>query len=346
MIEMLKPRDIFRESVFKRDNYKCVVCGEPAQDAHHIIERRLFDDGGYDVENGASLCGFHHIEAEKITLDAQELRDFAGIKKIVLPKAYHRDTRYDKWGNIILPNGQRMKGELFYDTSVQKILSEVLCLFTDYVKYPRTKHFPWSESVGRDDDILSDFSVFDGKLVVVTEKMDGENASVYSDGYFHARSVSGNEHPSQSWLKNFIQKFCFDIPKAWRVCGENLYARHSVSYDALESYFQVFSIWNDRNECLEWKETLEYCELLGLTHVPVLWQGVFDRDEIRKAFLDSRNTETSEGYVVRSEERFHYTDFQTSVAKYVRADHITEERHNWRMRWNSSGVNKLAGKKS
>ncbi|MDM8549714.1 hypothetical protein QUF72_06550 [Desulfobacterales bacterium HSG2] len=37
----MKSRDIFRESIFKRDNHKCVVCGEPAQDAHHIIERRI-----------------------------------------------------------------------------------------------------------------------------------------------------------------------------------------------------------------------------------------------------------------------------------------------------------------
>ena len=338
----MKPRDIFRESVFKRDNYKCVICGEPAQDAHHIIERRLFDDGGYYVENGASLCGLHHIEAEKTTLDAQELRDLIGIKKVVLPKGYHKDTRYDKWGNIILPNGQRMKGELFYDESVQKILSEVLYLFTDYTKYPRTKHFSWSESVSKDDDILADVSLFDGKRVVVTEKMDGENATVYSDGHFHARSVSGNDHPSQSWLKNLIQKFYFDIPQGWRVCGENLYARHSLKYEALESYFQVFSIWNERIECLEWNEMLEYCELLGLTHVPVLWQGVFDRDKLHKAFLSSRNTDTSEGYVVRLEKSFHYTEFQTSVAKYVRANHITEERHNWKMRWNPNDVNKLA----
>jgi len=33
----LLTRDEFREGVFKRDNYKCVVCGAPAKDAHHII---------------------------------------------------------------------------------------------------------------------------------------------------------------------------------------------------------------------------------------------------------------------------------------------------------------------
>jgi 5-methylcytosine-specific restriction endonuclease McrA len=39
-------RDEFREGVFERDNHKCVICGKPAVDAHHIMERRLFPDGG------------------------------------------------------------------------------------------------------------------------------------------------------------------------------------------------------------------------------------------------------------------------------------------------------------
>ena len=44
---MLLTRDQFREGVFKRDNHKCVICRAPAVDAHHIIERRLWTDGGY-----------------------------------------------------------------------------------------------------------------------------------------------------------------------------------------------------------------------------------------------------------------------------------------------------------
>ena len=40
----LLSRDNFRELVFKRDNYKCIICDEVNNlDAHHIIERRLFN---------------------------------------------------------------------------------------------------------------------------------------------------------------------------------------------------------------------------------------------------------------------------------------------------------------
>lgn len=64
----LHTRDEFREKVFSRDNSLCVICGKPAKDAHHIIERRLFTDGGYYLDNGASLCETHHILAEQYSI--------------------------------------------------------------------------------------------------------------------------------------------------------------------------------------------------------------------------------------------------------------------------------------
>jgi hypothetical protein len=50
----LLTRDQFREAVFARDKHKCVICKEPAKDAHHIMERRLFTEtdelGGYFLD--------------------------------------------------------------------------------------------------------------------------------------------------------------------------------------------------------------------------------------------------------------------------------------------------------
>ena len=171
----LLTRDEFRNSVFKRDNYKCVNCSKPAVDAHHIMERKLFDDEGYYLDNGASVCKECHILAEKTLLSTQDLRNKIGIKNIILPKGFYREETFDKWGNIILPNGNRIKGELFFDESVQKILKEVLDLFTSYIKYPRTRHVPWSKSINKDDSVFPNMSSFEGREVVVTEKMDGEN---------------------------------------------------------------------------------------------------------------------------------------------------------------------------
>ena len=69
-----------------------------------------------------------------------------------------------------------MCGPLFEDESVQKILAvgPNLLLYTGLVKYPRTWHLPWSEGKTKDDRTLSDCKQFEGREVVVTEKMDGE----------------------------------------------------------------------------------------------------------------------------------------------------------------------------
>ncbi len=252
MNQILLSRDSFREGVFERDGHKCVVCQSPAQDAHHIIERRLFPDGGYYLNNGASVCGPCHIKCETTEYSVEYIRECAGIKKPVIPPHLYGDQPYDKWGNPVLANGNRLKGELFFDFSVQKILDEgkVLGLFTNQVKYPRTHHVPWSEGVNDDDRVLPTMTPFYKKRVIVTEKRDGENTSMYSD-YFHARSIDGRSHPSRDWVKGFWAKIMGDIPEGWRVCGENLYAEHSIGYGNLLTYFEGFSIWNERNICLE-----------------------------------------------------------------------------------------------
>ena len=313
----LLSRDVFRESVFERDSHKCVICGDQAQDAHHIIERRLFSDGGYYIDNGASLCGKHHIEAEMTTLGADEIRIACGIDKIVLPEHLYYDNEYDKWGNIILPNGNRLRGELFGDESVQKILKEggVLDLFIKHVKYPRTYHLPWSTLL-KDDRKMPDDLCFVDKEVVVTLKMDGENSSLYND-HTHARSIDSGSHPSRNWLKDLWSQISYLLDDDMRVCGENLFAKHSIYYENLKSYFMMFSIWIG-NTCLSWDETIEYAGILGLETVPVIYRGVYDRKLIENSFLPY--LDTNEGYVIRLADSFDYGDFRRSVGKFVRPE--------------------------
>ena len=102
--DILLTRDAFREGIFTRDRHKCVICGAPAVDAHHIVERRLFSDGGYYLNNGASLCEKHHLGAEMTILDTQTIREAAQIGQIVLPEHLYSESEYDKWGNEILKN--------------------------------------------------------------------------------------------------------------------------------------------------------------------------------------------------------------------------------------------------
>ena len=327
MTRKLLSRDAFREAVFARDYHSCVICGERAVNAHHIIERRLWPDGGYYLDNGASLCAEHHLQCEQTTITVDDVRLAAGITKIIVPPHLYDDHQYDKWGNPLLPSGMRMKGELFHDESVQKILAAggVLDLFTNYVKYPRTHHVPWSEGIHDDDRVIPSMDGFIGKRVIVTTKMDGESCSMYRD-YIHARSIDGRSHPSRDWVKQFWSSISHDIPAGWRICGENLYAKHSIGYTDLPSYFMGFSIWDEMNNCLSWDDTLQWFELLVITPVPVIYDGTYNESLIM-SLCDPSQWETTEGYVIRLADSYRYADFRKSVAKFVRKGHVQTNKH-------------------
>ena len=69
-------------------------------------------------------------------------------------------------------------------------------------KYPRTLHVPNSPGTNSDDRLASyeDLSILYNKEIVVTEKLDGENTSLYRD-YMHVRSLDSRPHPSQNWVR-------------------------------------------------------------------------------------------------------------------------------------------------
>jgi hypothetical protein len=327
--EPLLSRDEFRRQVFARDHRACVICGATAADAHHILERRLFGDGGYYLSNGASLCALHHLQAEQTVLSVEVIREKIHVTAPALPIHFYPDEHYDKWGNTILPNGRRTKGELFTDESVQKVLGSggILGEFTDYVKYPRTLHLPWSPGATDDDRVHADLAGFIGAEVVVTEKMDGENTTLYRD-YYHARSIDSASHPSQSWARALQARIGYQIPAGWRVCAENLYAKHTIAYQGLPSFLLVFSIWNEQNLCLSWDETVTWSKMLGLETVPVLYRGPWDERSIRRWDV-GRDDPQREGYVVRPARAFAYAEFRKAVGKFVRAGH-TQASHGWR----------------
>lgn len=332
----LLTRDAFREGVFARDNHKCVVCGAPAVDAHHILERRLFPDGGYYLSNGASVCAEHHMACEMTTISVEQIREYAKIKKPVLPPHLYDDTTYDKWGNVVLDDGRRLRGELFNDESVQKVLAAggVLDTFVKYVKYPRTFHLPWSPGMHDDDRMMPDVSVFEGRRVVVMEKLDGENTTIYND-HIHARSVSSGGHPSRNWVRAFASRFQGDIPDLWRVNVENLYAEHSIKYKDLDTYAYGFAIWDDQNMILTWEQQLQWFELLGIVPCPVVYWGVYDRAKIEAAYeqykrdrgMSEYGERQIEGYVIRVDEPFHFSQFKHMVGKYVRKGHVQTNKH-------------------
>lgn len=238
-----------------------------------------------------------------------------------LPEHLYNDNdfTYTKWGDIIMPNGTRSKGELFHDESVQKILASapgILELYSPYIKYPRTMHTVDSQKLGGDDRRLESMDAFQGKEVVATIKMDGENFTGYSD-YYHARSVNSGPAIERKAAAAIHSQIGYQLPQGWRYCAENLYEKHTIGYDDLESYLLVFSIWDERNYCLSWEETEAYAKMLGLQTVPVIYRGIYDPKIIEAIRLEK--LKDHEGYVLRLASEFPFSQFRQSVAKFVQS---------------------------
>lgn len=52
---------VWRAQVVRRDK-RCTICGEiEGRQAHHMDSGSYFPDGRYDVDNGVTLCRFHHV---------------------------------------------------------------------------------------------------------------------------------------------------------------------------------------------------------------------------------------------------------------------------------------------
>lgn len=193
-------------------------------------------------------------------------------------------------------------------------------------KYPRTPHLPFSESSTDSDKRLdSDEHFYEMEDVVVTIKMDGENTTVYPDGTFHARSLDSKHKEYHSWLLQDIQNWCYSLEPNTRVCGEYLYAKHSIAYNDLESYFYAFSVWQ-KDYCLPFSKVLDLYDALGVYHVPTVYAGRYDREKIKK-LAEEVVSAGHEGIVVRNYNGFRYQDFSKNIAKYVRPNHVQTNKH-------------------
>ena len=203
---------------------------------------------------------------------------------------------------------------------------------TPYYKYPRTFHVPWSPGATSDDKTLRSMDQFEGKEIVVTHKLDGENTSLYRDHY-HARSIDSKHHQSQSIVKQLHASIAHEIPPMWRIAGENLYAKHSIHYPELASFFYVFGIYNENNVCLSWDDTKLFAGALGLLTVPVIYQGLYDSEILEACYTgEGIFGGEQEGYVVRCAGAFCYCDHAKCTAKWVRPNHVQTDTH-WRESW-------------
>ena len=135
---------LFRSRVFQRTQGRCCVCGDLAVDAHHILERKLFRDGGYYISNGAPVCEAHHWECETTRIPVPDIRSLARVAQRVVPDGLSMEVEIDKWGNVVLANewtGYRVAGPLKGDAGMLRALASGgvrrLLLDQDPITYTR-----------------------------------------------------------------------------------------------------------------------------------------------------------------------------------------------------------------
>lgn len=199
-------------------------------------------------------------------------------------------------------------------------------------KYGRTPHLPNSPGGTADDKQLGDAQAFVGRKIVLLEKMDGANWCMTRKACF-ARSHSGNtRRPIFGPAKALWSHKCRDIDEGVSIFGEWLYYRHSIDYRALPAALMLFNVRNDvTGVWASWEDVELWAAVLELPTVPVLWQGVVHSEGELLELVEKLAAETSacggqrEGVVVRFADEISGDAWATSIAKWVRADHIQRD---------------------
>lgn len=207
-------------------------------------------------------------------------------------------------------------------------------------KYNRTSHLPWSLGGANDDKVIESIDCLLNVPIVVLEKVDGSNASCQADGVFARTHAHAPTHPSFDWLKAFYATIKHKIPNDLQLFGENMYAKHSIFYDNLPSYFLLFNVRQFKDDApiwLSWDEVEMWAEEIGIPTVPVLFRGVVASESelktLTESFMNCKSSVggyTREGVVVRVAVQFNDNEFSTHVAKQVVANFVAQGTEHWK----------------
>ncbi len=206
----------------------------------------------------------------------------------------------------------------------------------DSPKYNRTFHFAWSKGATNDDKIATSIESLLNVEIVITEKLDGSNTSLETNGCF-ARTHSGPPtHPSFDSLKALHASIKYKIPNNMQFFGEWCFALHSISYNELPGYFMMFNVRDLTSSDIvwySWDDVELWAEELGVPTVPVLFKGIIKTERELQELIESFMIQPSkcggirEGVVVRVARQFNDSEFSQCVLKNVRANHVQTSEH-------------------
>lgn len=199
-------------------------------------------------------------------------------------------------------------------------------------KYNRSFHAPWSPGGTSDDKRSKSVDTLLNTPIIITEKIDGSNASLETEGCF-ARSHSGSPmHSSFDGLKALHATIRHKIPGGCQLFGEWAFALHSIAYSELPGYFLMFGV-RENATWSSWEETEMWANEIEVPTVPVLFSGTVCSERELQDLTESLMLPASkcggerEGVVVRVAGSFLDADFPNCLAKIVRASHVQTDTH-------------------
>ena len=201
-------------------------------------------------------------------------------------------------------------------------------------KYPRTPYLPYSPGLSSKSQVIETLDRLTTNPVIMTEKMDGSNVCL-TRHHVYARSHSGPPtHPSFDFIKAWHASVRYQIPEGISLFGEYCYAIHSIQYFTLPFPFFLFGVRDDKKEeWVSWPAVETIASRLGVPTVPLLFRGaLLDAAGLEKLVLEfagqpSIHGAEREGIVVRRKFEFPCSEFELSVAKYVRPNHVQTDEH-------------------
>ena len=235
----LLSRTAFKTAVFKRDNHTCKFCSQPAVDAHHILDRQLWDNGGYYLENGIAVCEEHHLECERTLLPLNTIYQLLPHTSRPHP-ATLPNTTLDKWGNPYTPQGYRLRGPMFWTDGVQAILPKELV---------RTQFLPYDTFNPTSPKTHIDYTFAYTKTYVSNMQW----LNVYTDIVL---DITGRTPSTTNTLQNTLSQLQNNLPPEWRAVIEQQHP------------FNLIALFNQEGALLSQDDTRSWAELLELPTAP------------------------------------------------------------------------------
>jgi len=181
--------------------------------------------------------------------------------------------------------------------------------------------------------------------VVITEKMDGSNTCLMRQECFARSHAASPAHISFSMFKALHANIKRCIPTGVQFFGEWLYAKHSIIYENLPSYFMLFGVRDlDHSKWLSWEAVEQLSDVIGVNLVPTIARNkTFKTEKELKKFINKYQKLPGEfgqreGFVIRHMTEFDNSTFQQCVAKWVRAGHNQIDEHWMRKEVEKNGL--------